>query len=1043
MTRSVSSVVSAAVFSLLLLLVFPASAWALDEALTSGDTSMHGSGVSVAAESTESATSGTGNEGQKQAGDTLEQGSPVQQEDKQASEQAKQGFANGAQQNKPSDSTVDEKSPVESKDPAGHSVDAQLTENGNSVEVPAGQLETPKDASTDGAAKQNASAGQVSDKPMAEKKADSDGMKASGSNAAMQAAALTAKKYDTPLAAGTYMIVTANSNTRVLDVAGGSKANGANVLLWDWHNAAWQKWTVAYDAEGYYTFTNVHTGKLLDVAAAAARNGANVLSWQGKSSGNANQRWILEKSGTGFILKSALNANLVLDCTGNSAANGTNIEIWQANKGANQRFNFVNLNPNINYGQKLPNGIYTMSAVQASGQRVEVQGYSSKNVANVDLYQQNSGMNQLWSFQYNGSGLYKVVNVGSGLLLDVEGASPTAASNVLQYAANGGKNQLWGVSPIGNDVYALYSALNGMALTIHGSSTANLTNIETNYSTGAKNQQFTLRKVTEDYSGTYRIFTRLSQDMKAVDVPNESAANGVQLALWDDNANINQRYVFEKAGSSYAIRPVISGKYLTISGGKIVQTSAQGSGGAPTNSQLWNVSFAGDGIQIKNVGTGKVMSVAGSKAVNNAKMQEAAWSGSLSQKFYMRACETLPRGLYSMASVANGGIVLDASGASFDNGANAIVWKSSNMNNQKFAITPISGEYYRVTLALGGTVLGVSGGDGASVKFYNWSGADSQLWKPVLVDGGFTLQNKASGMQLATAGNNSGNDVVQKRAANAAQQKWKLSTASINLTDMSSFVRCLSLASGSSSLTVSRAPLGFSTSSNQWKALQNALSSCWNAGIDVGFLSVDCNTGTTLSINADKVFYGASTIKGLYVTYLCEELLEKGRLSLGEVQDRMYDAIVYSDNYCYMDLRESYGSQAGFNAWLSSVGVGGLGMWDSYSPRTLAKAWVHMLEYENSGGRYVGFWRSIFDHSDYSSIKDSLGGYRTVYSKPGWMDGGRYGEILDDGGIVKGGGHTYVLAIMTSAYPYNWEKGRVESVVRAIDGVISTIATVR
>lgn len=850
-------------------------------------------------------------------------------------------------------------------------------------------------------------------------------------------------KYATPLAAGIYMIATANSTTRVLDVADGAKGNGGNVLLWDWHNVAWQKWKVSFDTDGLYTITNVHSGRVLDVAGAAVGSGRNVLQWQYKSTGNANQQWILEKSGMGFILKSALNQRYVLDCTGNSAANGTNVEIWTANKGNNQTFNFINLAPSVQYERVIDDGIYVIAASKKQNQRVEVQGYSPMNAANVDLYSANTGMNQRWSFQHRSDGLYNVVNLGSGLALDVSGASLTAGSNVLQYQLNGGKNQLWGVVKNADGTYTLYSALNGLALDIQGASIANLANVETYYPNGAHNQKFVLTKQVENYSGTHAIYSRLSQDLKAIDVPNFSYANGAQLALWTNNDGLNQRYLLEKVGSAYTIRPVSSGKYLTVSGGMIVQTSAQGEAGTASSNQLWDVGFTRDGFQIKNVGTNTVMSVMGSKAANSAKMQAAKWNGVAAQKFLIRPSEMLPRGLYTFTNVANINLSLDASGASFNNGTNAIVWKSSNMNNQKFALASMGGGYYRVTLALGGTVLGSSGGDGASVKLYNWTGADSQLWKPVLIDGGFTLQNKASGMQLVAASKNSGSDVVQRKAANDNLQRWRIAKCSVNLSDMSSFVNCLNLASGSSSLSASRACVDFSTSSSQWKALQNALASCWNAGIDVGFLSVDCNTGMTLSINADKGYYGASTIKGLYITYLCEEYLEKGYISLGSVEGLMHDAIVYSDNYDYMYLRNSYGSQSGFNAWLAQVGVGGIGMWGTYSPRTLAKAWVHMLEYENSGGRYVGFWRSIFNHSDYSSIYGALGGYRTVYSKPGWMGGGTYGYILDDGGIVKNGERSYVLAVMTTAYPYDWHKGRVESLVRAIDGVHATIGVGR
>lgn len=848
-------------------------------------------------------------------------------------------------------------------------------------------------------------------------------------------------KHKTSLAEGTYMIVTAKSTKRVLDVAGGSKANGANVLLWDWHGAAWQKWKVSYDSEGYYTIKNVHTGKVLDVAGLNARSGANVLSWQEKATKNANQRWVLEKSGAGYILKSALNQSLALDCTGNSAANGTNIEIWKANGQPNQRFIFVNLNPDVARGKTLEDGIYTMGVSNKPTQLVEVQGKSIRNDANVDLYASNKGMNQRWSFQYNGDGLYRVVNIGSGLSLDVEGANPTAGTNVLQYAANTGKNQLWGITQNADGTYTLYSALNGMALDVHGVSTANLANLEVYYPRNAANQKFVLSKASENYSGTYQIITRLSQNPKLLDVPNDSVSDGAQLALWGANEGLNQRYLFEKVGSSYSIRPVSSGKYLTALGGKVVQASAKGKAGSASENQLWTLEYSKNGFQIQNVGTGKVMSVAGSKAVNSAKIQETVWGGKTAQKFLLSRSEMIPRGLYVVHNLANPSLAIDASEGSFANGANAIVFNSSGMNNQKFAIAPVEGGYYRITLALGGTVLGARGGNGASAKLYSWTGADDQLWKPVLTDGGISLQNKKSGMQLAAAGKSSGSDAIQKKPSKTDLQTWRFSKSRINHSDMGSFVKCLDLTSGSGVPTVTRAVPGFSTSSSQWHALWDAMDQCWNAGFDVGFISVDCNTGMTISANADSTFYGASTIKGLYITYLCEELLETGAISLGSVEDLMYDTIVYSNNDTYSTLRYNYGSQSGFNAWLSDIGVGELGLYDYYTPKTLAKAWTHILEYERSNGSYVGFWRSIFDHGHMSSINDAL--ECTVYSKPGWFDGGSIGYILDDAGIVKNSSGTYVLAVMSDAYPYNWQKDTIENLVRAINDVHSSIPATR
>ena len=70
-----------------------------------------------------------------------------------------------------------------------------------------------------------------------------------------------------------------------------------------------------------------------------------------------------------------------------------------------------------------------------------------------------------------------------------------------------------------------------------------------------------------------------------------------------------------------------------------------------------------------------------------------------------------------------------------------------------------------------------------------------------------------------------------------------------------------------------------------------------------------------------------------------------------------------------------------------------------------------------------------------SSIHGALGKRRTTYSKPGWMDGGSYGAKLNDGGVVNDRhGRQYVLAIMTSAYPYS-QKHKVERIVRALDAI--------
>lgn len=302
----------------------------------------------------------------------------------------------------------------------------------------------------------------------------------------------TTLTYEAPLAAGTYVIATAKDSGQVLDVAGGSKANGANVLLWGYHNVAWEKWTVSYDSKGHYTIKNMSSGKVLDASGNDAYRGVNVLMWEAKSKDYFNQRWVLAKSGDGYIIKSLINPDYVLDCWGDSAANGTNIALWDANGGTNQLFFFINTVTNVSFGQTIANGTYTVGVSNKKTQLVEVQGCSKANCGNVDLYESNGGANQRWQFQYNGSGYYTIKNINSGLLLDVEGARLGPGGNVLQFQSNGGKNQLWGIADNKDGTYSICSALNGMALDVTGASTANLANIEIWTPNNGANQKFYL-----------------------------------------------------------------------------------------------------------------------------------------------------------------------------------------------------------------------------------------------------------------------------------------------------------------------------------------------------------------------------------------------------------------------------------------------------------------------------------------------------------------------------------------------------------------------
>jgi len=190
-------------------------------------------------------------------------------------------------------------------------------------------------------------------------------------------------------------------------------------------------------------------------------------------------------------------------------------------------------------------------------------------------------------------------------------------------------------------------------------------------------------------------------------------------------------------------------------------------------------------------------------------------------------------------------------------------------------------------------------------------------------------------------------------------------------------------------------------------------------GADVGFVVLDEETGLTLALNADAMFFGASTVKAMWVTYLFQEHLEQGCIAWDEIAGHVESCIAQSSNKAYTVLRSNYGNEQEFGDWLAHVGVRPIVSWDYYTPREQALAWTHMLTYMQSDGMYVDAWKAAFSHSTRSFIREALGDRHAVYSKPGWIrQNERRPNTYDDAAIVIGDdGKRCLMSIMSTMDP--------------------------
>ena len=203
--------------------------------------------------------------------------------------------------------------------------------------------------------------------------------------------------------------------------------------------------------------------------------------------------------------------------------------------------------------------------------------------------------------------------------------------------------------------------------------------------------------------------------------------------------------------------------------------------------------------------------------------------------------------------------------------------------------------------------------------------------------------------------------------------------------------------------------------------LLSAVEDIRRQGADVGFVMFDKASGMTLSLNADREFFGASTVKALWVTYLFQEQFEKGIVEWDRYLAVYVEwCIAQSRNKSYTVLRSNYGSEEGFQEWLAQVGVRYISSWDYCTPRELALAWTHMLEYTDSNGALVDAWKAAFDHSDCSFVREAVGDIATVYSKPGFVPKSdcRPNTYDDASIVVDRDGRHYLVAIMSTMYPY-------------------------
>lgn len=145
---------------------------------------------------------------------------------------------------------------------------------------------------------------------------------------------------------GTYTIHSALADDLVLDVAGGSTGNGANVQVYSKNFSNAQVWQASVQRSTQaVSLVRPDCGMAMDVNGGYDADGTNVQQWE--RNGSSAQRWLLVAAGTKAVdgttrqlyeIRPQSGTGKALDVAAGKAAPATNVQVWGSNGSKAQRF---------------------------------------------------------------------------------------------------------------------------------------------------------------------------------------------------------------------------------------------------------------------------------------------------------------------------------------------------------------------------------------------------------------------------------------------------------------------------------------------------------------------------------------------------------------------------------------------------------------------------------------------------------------------------------------------------------------------------------
>lgn len=533
---------------------------------------------------------------------------------------------------------------------------------------------------------------------------------------------------DTPyvqtIADGEYYITSCLNNYSVLDISGGSKADGGNLQLYQTNKTVAQRFKVKREeATGFYTIINSNSGKALGLKSMRGGYDSNVAQYS-KNDDDNSQKWIIEASKDGsYIIKSAVNSTYSFDVTDASISDGTNIQLYSSNGTNAQKFKLTSTLINVQAGVEISDGLCNISSKANSSKVFDIADGSVMNGASLQLYSSNGTNAQVFEFKKAFGGFYYILNKKSGKVLDVKGGGLVDGVKIQQYSlVEGCENQLWSLKKNEDNSYTIFSKVNGLVLDVENGEVSDGKVIQTKKENGSLSQRFNL----EFLGGTNGVvpdglYVIESADSSYVlDVASGSNNNGGNVQLYKKNETPAQSFklIYDKKSGYYAIKNLKSGKMLDVSNGEASNGSnVQQWLDNGTLAQRWIIEEQKDGSYIVRsaIDRNYVLDVASGKLLNCSNVRLYRSNETLAQRFRFKNAvheKVIDEGVYEIDSAINQSYAIDIKDGSKNQGANAWLYRANGTEAQRFQFIydSVTG-YYTIKNTGSKKVLDVANGE--------------------------------------------------------------------------------------------------------------------------------------------------------------------------------------------------------------------------------------------------------------------------------------------------------------------------------------------